>query len=86
MNGQYLNNYSSKSIKTLQTGLVHLLMQNIYLSRLDTRSQALFNEIMICTIFIYVNAIQKLLSHEFILITHGYDQRVSKVDLHLPGL
>ena len=28
-----------------------------------------------------VNAIQKVLSHELILIIPGYDQRVSKVDL-----
>ena len=46
----------------------------------------LFNEIVICAIFISVNAIQNLLSHELILIIHGYDQRVSKVDLSLPGL
>ena len=32
-----------------------------------------------------MNAIQKLLLHEIILIIHGYDQRVSKVDLRLPG-
>ena len=42
-------------------GLVQLLMQNIQLSRLHIRSQALFNEIIICAIFISVNAIQKFL-------------------------
>ena len=51
-----------------------------------TLGQALFNQIIICAIFISVNAIQKLLLHELILIIHGYDQRVSKMDLRLPGL
>ena len=41
---------------------------------------------IICAIFISVNAIQKFLSHEIILVIHGYDQCMSKVDLHLPGL
>ena len=45
-----------------------------------------FNEIIICAIFISVNAIQKFLWQELILVIHGYDQRMSKVDLHLPGL
>ena len=48
--------------------------------------QALFNEIIICTIFNYVNALQKFLSNELILDTNGYDQCMSKVNLHLPGL
>ena len=63
-------------------GLVQLLMENIWLSRLHTRSQALFNEIIICAIFISVNAFLKFLSRELILVIHGYDQRMSKVDLH----
>ena len=66
-------------------GLVQLLMQNTQLSRLHIRSQAFFNEI-ICSIFISVNAIKKFLSHELILVIHGCDQHISKVDLHLPGL
>ena len=33
-----------------------------------------------------VNAIQKFLSHELILVIHGYDQCMSKVNLHSPGL
>ena len=33
-----------------------------------------------------VNAIRKCLSHELILVIHGYDQHMSKVDFHLPGL
>ena len=41
-----------------------------------------FNEIIICTIFISVNAFKKFLSHELILVIHGYDQRMSKFDLH----
>ena len=35
--------------------------------------------------FTSVNAIQKRLSHELILIIHGYDQHASKVDLCLLG-
>ena len=57
---------------------VHGLVQNTSLSRLHTRSHALFNEIIICGIFIFVNAIQKFLSHELILVIHGYYQRMSK--------
>ena len=67
-------------------GIVPLLMQNIQLSRLHTRFQALFNKLIISVIFVSVNAIQKFLSHELVLVIHGYDQRMSKVDLHLPGL
>ena len=55
-------------------------MQKIWLSRLHTRSQTLFNEIIICVIFISVNAFQKFLSHDLILVIHGYDQRLSKVE------
>ena len=33
-----------------------------------------------------VNAFSKFLSLELILVIHGYDQRMSKVDLHLSGL
>ena len=29
-----------------------------------------------------MNAFQKFLSHELILVIHGYDQDMSKVDLH----
>ena len=61
-------------------------MQIIQLSRLHTRSQALSNEIIICAIFISTNAIQKFLLHELILLIHGYDQRMSKLELRLPGL
>ena len=75
----------SKLFRQNVHGLAHFLMQNILLSRLHTRSQALFNEIIICAIFISENAIQKLLLHELIVIIHGYDQRVSKVDLRVPG-
>ena len=57
-------------------------MQKIWLLRLHTRSQTLFNEIIICVIFVSVNAFKKFLSHELILVIHGYDQRMSKVDLH----
>ena len=39
-------------------------MQKIWLSRLHTRSQTLFNEIIICVIFISVNAFWNFLSHE----------------------
>ena len=45
-----------------------------------------FNDIIICTIFNFVNAPQNFLSHELILDTHGYEQCMSKVDLHLSGL
>ena len=45
-----------------------------------------FNEIMICALFISVNAIQNFLLYELIPVIHGYDQHMSKVDLHLPGL
>ena len=43
-------------------------------------------KIMIIAIFISVNTIHKLLLHEFIPVNHGYDQRLSKVDLRLPRL
>ena len=33
-----------------------------------------------------MNTIQNFLSHELILVIHGYDQHMSKVDFHLPGL
>ena len=46
---------------------VQLLMQNIWLSRLHTRSKALFYEMIICTIFISVNRIHTFLWREFIL-------------------
>ena len=42
-----------------------------------------FNEIIICIIFISVNAIQNFLPHELILVIHGYNHCISKVDLHL---
>ena len=45
-----------------------------------------FNEIIICAIFISVNAFQEILSRELILVIHGYDQHMSKVDLRLSGL
>ena len=67
-------------------GLVQMPIQKIQLPRLHTRFQSLFYDIIICAIFISVNTIPKFLCHEFILIDHGYDQRMSKVDLHLPGL
>ena len=35
---------------------------------------------------IYVNALKEFLSRELILVIHGYDQRMSKVDLHFSGL
>ena len=38
--------------------LVQLLMQNMQVSRLHIRSQTLFNEIIICAIFVSVNSIQ----------------------------
>ena len=28
----------------------------------------------------------RILSHELILVIHGYDQRISQVSLHLSGL
>ena len=49
-------------------------------------SGASFNEIIIRTIFMSVNAIQNLLRQELILVIHGYDQRMSKVNLHFEGL
>ena len=57
-------------------GLVQLFNQKVrglvqLLSKLRTRSQALFNEIIICAIFISVNA--EFLSHELILVIHCYD-------------
>ena len=33
-----------------------------------------------------VDAIQKFLWQELILVIHGYDQRMSKVDMRFPGL
>ena len=33
-----------------------------------------------------VNALKKFLLRELILVIHGYDQRMSKVDLHSLGL
>ena len=36
--------------------------------------------------FISVNAIKKFLLQELIAAIHGYDQGMSKMDLHLPGL
>ena len=33
-----------------------------------------------------MNAFQNFLSRELILVIHGYDQRMSKVDLHSSGL
>ena len=59
MNRQYLINYSIESTKTLQTESTwscaiadakHLVV------RLNTRSEDLFNEVVICAIFISVNA------------------------------
>ena len=82
-------NYLSESIKILQTKSTwsctfadakHLVVKATH------RSEALFNEIITYAIFIFVNSIQKLLLHELFLIIHGYDQHVSKVNLHLPGL
>ena len=80
-NSTIIHQDRSKLFRQNVHGFVHLPMQNILLSRLHTRSQALFNEIIMCVIFISVKAIQKLLSYEHILIIHGYDQRVSKVNL-----
>ena len=57
---------------------MQLLMQITQLSKLHTWSQALFNEIIICAIFIFVNAIQKFLSHELTLVIHSYCQHMSK--------
>ena len=45
-----------------------------------------FNEIIICAIFISVNAFLKFLLRELIQVIHGYDQCMSKVDLHSSGL
>ena len=67
-------------------GPVQLLMLDIRLSKLCTRSDTLFEEIIICSIFISVNIIIKFLWHELILDNHSYDQRFSKVNLHQPGL
>ena len=39
-----------------------------------------------CHIHLCENAIQKFLSHELIVVIHSYDQHMSTVDLHLPGL
>ena len=87
MNRQLLSNYSLESTKTLQTESTwscatadakHLVFK--------VTDQTLFNGIIICAIFISVNAFQKFLSRELILVIHGYDQRMSKVDLHLSGL
>ena len=33
-----------------------------------------------------MNAFQEFLLRELILVIHGYDQRMSNVDLHLSGL
>ena len=46
---------------------------------------SIFNEIL-CAIFISLNAFLKFLSYELTLVIHGYDQRISKVDLHSSGL
>ena len=53
-------------------GLVQLLMQNTWLSRLRTRSRAHFNKIIICPIFISVNAIQKFLWQELEYSSHPW--------------
>ena len=52
----------------------------------DTLGHRSFNETTIGAIFMSVNAIQNFLSHELTLVIHGYDQRMPKVDLRLPGL
>ena len=89
MNRQKLINYSSESIKTLQTESTwscatanarHLVV------KVTQSVPGPFNETIICGILISVNVIQKFLSHEFIPVIYGYDQCMSKVNLHLPGL
>ena len=37
------------------------------------------------TIFVSVNTVHKFLWHERILVNYGYDQHMSKANLHLPG-
>ena len=89
MKRQYLISYSSESTKTLQT------VSTWFCATADAKHLVVkvthsvpgpFNEIILCVIFISVNAIQTILWQELTLVIHGYDQRMSKVDLHLPGL
>ena len=89
MNRQKLINYLSESTKTFQTESTwscvsadakHLVV------KVTHSIPGSFCEIITCGMFISVNAIQKFLSHELILVIHGHDQRMSKVNLHLPGL
>ena len=42
--------------------------------------------IFIMAIFISVNAFSEFLLHKLNLVIDGYDQHMSKVDLHLSGL
>ena len=48
---------------------------SVRLSKLHTRSQAIFNKLTICATFISANAIHRFLWHEFILVNDSYDQR-----------
>ena len=83
------NDYLSESTRNIHTEIAlscatadakHLVV------KITHSVPGLFNEMMICTLFISVNTIHKFLRHELILVNHGYDQLMSKVDLHLPGL
>ena len=89
MNRQQLINYLSESTKPLQTestwSCAAADAKNLVV-KVTHLVPGPFNEIIKCGIFISVNAIQKFLLHELILVIHGYDQRMSKVDLHLSGL
>ena len=81
--------YLLESTKTLQTEITWSSATadaKILQSRLHTRSQTLLNGILICTKFISVNAFLKFWSSGLILVIHGYEQHVSKVELHLSGL
>ena len=62
-NSSIIHQKQTKLFRQKVHGPVQLLIQNIQLSRLQTQSQALFNEIIICTIFISVNATQNFLLH-----------------------
>ena len=63
-----------------------LLMQKNLAVKVTHSVLGPFNEIIIWAIFISVNTFKENLSRERILVIHGYDQRMSKVDLHLSGL
>ena len=81
MNRHLLINYSSESTETLQTESrwsCATADAKTLVVKVTHSVPGHFNEIIICTIFISVNAIQFFFLHELILVIHGYDERTVK--------